>query len=274
MIAGMKPSVTLSLVPEVRGGPFIFWDVLKEACREAANLNFHGIEIFPPGPEALHELKLSWTLKEYHLELAALGTGAGWAKHKLSLSSADEDVRARAREFVKGIVDVAGDLNSQVIVGSMQGQAEGPLTREEAIKNLGDSLEHLASHASARGVTLLFEFLNRYETNLFNRVGDVLPFVKELGQPGLKVLADLFHMNIEETSIPEAIRELGPMLGHVHFVDSNRRAAGFGHIDFPPIMKALREIGYTGYLSAEGFAWPDSTTAAAQTMKAFHELAG
>ena len=270
----MNSCVTLSLVPEVRGGPFIFWDDLREGCRQAAALEFHAIEIFPPSAQALHELKLSWTLKEYGLALAALGSGAGWVKHKLSLSTADRDSRARSVQFVKELIDLAGDLQSNVIVGSMQGKAEGPLTREEAIKHLGESLAQLGGHAATRGVTLLFEFLNRYETNLFNRVSDVLPFLRRLGEPSIKVLADLFHMNIEESSIPEAIRELGPLLGHVHFVDSNRRAPGFGHIDFPPIMQALREISYTAYLSAEAFAWPDSKEAAAQTMKAFRELAG
>ena len=270
----MKCSVTLSLVPEVRGGPFIFWEDLEGACREAAKLGFGGIEIFPGSAEALHELKLSWTLKEYELKLAALGSGAGWVRQKLSLSSADRTVREQAVQFVKALIDVAGDLQSQVIVGSMQGRAEGTLTRDEAIKYLGDSLHELGTHATGRKVTLLFEFLNRYETNLFNRVEDVLPFIRNLSQPAVKILADLFHMNIEEVSIGDSLRQLGPLLGHVHFVDSNRRAAGFGHIDFPPIMKALREIGFTGYLSAEGVAWPDSKNAAEQTMKAFRELAG
>ena len=61
-------------------------------------------------------------------------------------------------------------------------------------------------------------------------------------------------MNIEEVSLAEALRSAGQLLGHVHFVDSNRWAAGFGHTEMGPIIKALRDIGYDGYLTAE--YWP------------------
>ena len=81
-------------------------------------------------------------------------------------------------------------------------------------------------------------------------------------------------MNIEESSLPEALRAAGPLLGHIHFVDSNRQAIGFGHTDMPRIVKALRDIGYAGYLSAEILPLPDSDAAAAQTMKAYQQFIG
>jgi sugar phosphate isomerase/epimerase len=118
-------------------------------------------------------------------------------------------------------------------------------------------------------VPLLFEPLNRYETNLINSVADAIALLKRLSTSNVKLLADLFHMNIEERSIPEAIRAGGRQIGHIHFVDSNRRAAGQGHIDLAAAAGALREIGYDGYLSAEAIPYPDSDTAAAQTMEAF-----
>jgi sugar phosphate isomerase/epimerase len=86
------------------------------------------------------------------------------------------------------------------------------------------------------------------------------------------LLADLFHANIEEVDIAAAISAAGRHIGHVHFVDSNRRPAGCGHIDYAPIVAALREIGYDGYLSAEALPWPDSEGAARQTMKVFREV--
>ena len=87
----------------------------------------------------------------------------------------------------------------------------------------------------------------------------------------MRLLADLFHMNIEEADLAAAMREGGRHIGHVHFADSNRRAAGLGHTDFAPVVAALREIGYAGYLSAEVFAWPDPTAAAQQTIDSFRK---
>ena len=76
-------------------------------------------------------------------------------------------------------------------------------------------------------------------------------------------------MNIEEASIADALRAAGPLVGHVHFVDSNRQAVGCGHLDRVPIMAALRELNYDGYLSAEALPLPDSMTAARQSLESF-----
>jgi sugar phosphate isomerase/epimerase len=81
-------------------------------------------------------------------------------------------------------------------------------------------------------------------------------------------------MNIEESDLAGALRQAGPLVAHVHFSDSNRRAAGWGHTDFAPIIQALREIGYRGYLSAEVLPVPDSESAARQAITAFHQLVG
>ena len=71
-----------------------------------------------------------------------------------------------------------------------------------------------------------------------------------------------------------AIRAGGKWIGHIHFVDSNRRPAGFGHLNYAPIVSALKEIGYSGYLSAEALAWPDSMAAAEQTIREYRQLLG
>jgi sugar phosphate isomerase/epimerase len=76
-------------------------------------------------------------------------------------------------------------------------------------------------------------------------------------------------MNIEESDIAAAIRSGGGQIGHIHFVDSNRRAAGMGHMDYGPIAKAIGEIGYKGYLSAEALPLPTSDAAARQTIESF-----
>jgi sugar phosphate isomerase/epimerase len=177
----------------------------------------------------------------------------------------------RAINFIKEMIDVAAPFGAAVILGSMQGRAEAEVSRSEALNYLGEALTQLADHSHERNVTLLYEHLNRYETNLLNRIEEVLPFIKPFGGQ-VKILADLFHMSIEEASIPDAIRTAGDLIGHIHFADSNRRPAGMGHTDFVSIFAALKEIGYTGYVSAEAFPYPDSDAAARQTIEEFRRL--
>ena len=265
----IRSAVTVSLVPEARGGPFVFWDDLAAACARAAALGFDAVEIFPRSPQELNADEVRSLLGSHHLELAAVGTGAGWVVQRLRLTDPDAAVRARARAFVAGVVDVAGSLGAPAIIGSMQGRHEGAISRAQAIDWLREALEELGSRAQALGVPLLLEPLNRYETNLVTSVDDGLEVLRSLLTRNVKLLVDLFHANIEEVSIGDALRRAGPALGHVHFADSNRRAIGMGHTDVAPVAAALREMGYDGFLSAEILPLPDGEEAARQTMASF-----
>lgn len=265
----IRSSVTVSLVPEARGGPFVFWDDLPAACRTAAALGFDAVEIFPPGPDALDVPTVRKLLADHGLGLAAVGTGAGWVKHKLHLCQPDPSARMAANAFIRSIIDVAGSLGAPAIIGSMQGRSGDGVDRPTALGWLGDALNDLGEHAKQYGVPLIYEPLNRYETNHCNTVAAGLELLAEAGVTNVVLLADLFHMNIEEADIAAAIRAGGKHIGHVHFVDSNRRPAGLGHLDFAPIAAALAEIGYDRYASAEALPYPDSDAAARQTIAAF-----
>jgi sugar phosphate isomerase/epimerase len=144
--------------------------------------------------------------------------------------------------------------------------------RDSTLGALADALAMLGAHAKGRGVPLLYEPLNRYETNVFNRQGEAADWLRARHVDNVKVLCDLFHMNIEEVDVAGALRQVGDRLGHVHFVDSNRLAAGMGHTDFAPIVAALRELNYAGYVSAEGFPIPDSDAAAKQSIDTYRRL--
>jgi sugar phosphate isomerase/epimerase len=265
----MRSAITVSLVPEAKGGPFVYWDGLESACAEAGSLGFDAVEIFPPSAGAIARTDLGVLLKRHQLQVAAVGTGGGWVVHQLTLTHADVDVRRRARDFIREIIDVAGEFGAPAIIGSMQGRWDSGMSREQALKHLADAVEDLGSHAARHGVPVLYEPLNRYETNLFNRLGDTARWLANLGTRNVRILADLFHMNIEEANSAAALREAGGWVGHVHFADSNRRAIGMGHTDVTPVMAALRELNYGGYLSAEILPLPDSKSAAARTMAAF-----
>ncbi len=270
----MRSAITISLVPQAKGGPFVFWEDLPAACEAASALGFDAIEVFPPSAEAIDRAALGELLARNRLKVAAMGTGGGWVIHQWHLCHADAAIREQAGEFIRSMIDVAGAFGAPAIIGSMQGRVEGELPREQALGWLGEALNDLGGHAARHGVPLLFEPLNRYETNVFNRAADAAGFLDSLSTRNVKILADLFHMNIEEASIPDALRAAARHLGHVHFADSNRRAIGFGHTDVEPIITALRDIGYEGYLSAEILPLPDSHAAATQTANAFNHYVG
>ncbi|MGN6544725.1 MAG: TIM barrel protein [Aureliella sp.] len=271
----MQRAITVSLVPEARQGPFVYHTGLEDACQRASQLGFDAIEIFPPDADAVTADEVTPLLEKYRLQLAAVGTGAGWVREQLSLTASDENIRRRAKEFIRRIIDAAGRLGAPAIVGSMQGRAANPDERSAALDTLGAALVELADHAgSAYGVPLLIEPLNRYETNLLNEVGATARWIETLPTKNLRILADLFHMNIEEADMGQALRDAGPLVGHVHFADSNRRAVGMGHAPIADAIATLQSLGYRGYLSAEIFPRPDSDAAARQTIESFRKLTG
>ncbi len=268
----MRTAVTVCLVPEAKSGPFVFHGDLEVACAQAARLGFHAIEVFPESGEALDARLLRQTLHRNRLELAAVGTGAGFLTRGLSLTDPDSAVRHRAQQFAAAIVDFAGKFGAPAIIGSLQGRVGPDTPRAEALGWLGQALEQLGPRAHAYGTSLLIEPLNRYESNVFNTLEQAADFLRTLRTRNVRILADLFHMNIEESSIPEALRAAGNLIGHVHFADSNRAAVGLGHTNFVDIVSALSDIGYRGYLSAEVLPLPSSEAAAEQTMASVRRL--
>ncbi|MFM9058934.1 MAG: TIM barrel protein [Planctomycetaceae bacterium] len=265
----MKSAVTICLVPEAARGPFVFHGDLAAGCRSAAELGFDAVEVFAAGRDDVADATLRRTLAAHGLALAAAGTGAGWVKHGLSLCHADAGNRGRAREFIGGIVDAAGDLGAPAISGSRQGRRGGDDTRDAAHDLRADALHDLGRRAARHGRPLLYEPLNRYETDLFNRQAEAAAFLRERGIANVTLLSDLFHMNLEEADMAAALVACGDLVGHVHWADSNRQAVGCGHTDVAPCVAALRAIGYRGFLSAEVLPLPTPLEAARRSLAGF-----
>ena len=268
----IRSAVTISLVEEAKDGPFVFHRDLASACKQAQAIGFDAVELFLPSPEAVDPARLRILLNDHGLALAAVGTGAGWLKHRLHLSLGDPDERIKARNFVRSMIQFAGSMHAPVIIGSMQGRSSAEVPHSTALGYLADALEDLGETSRGFGVPLFLEPLNRYETNLICTLDSGVRLLHSLGSENVLLLADLFHMNIEESNSADAIRAAGRLVGHVHFADSNRRAAGLGQINLDSIAEALHEIGYSGYASAEVLPYPDSHTAAIQTIQTFQSV--
>ena len=268
----MKSCITISLVPSLKGGPWVLWGNLEKCVREAARLGFDSVELFTDGPQVENHEEFSILLEETGLSVGAVGTGAGKVLHGLTLTHRSKEVRQKALAFIHEMIEFGAKYNAPAIIGSMQGSHGDGVTREQALDWLGQSLEELGQHAHNEGVTLIYEPLNRYETNLFNLYLETCDFIDHLSTNGVSLLADLFHMNIEEDNIADSLRKGFRHLGHVHFADSNRRPVGNGHTDILPVAQALIDLGYDGCISAEAFAWPDPTTAAETTINSYRKF--
>jgi sugar phosphate isomerase/epimerase len=265
----MRSAVTISLVEQARSGPFVFHGDLELGIQTAAELGFDAVELFLPAPDAVPAARLQPLLQQHGLAVAGVGTGPGWLIHQLSLTSPDAAIRRRGIEFIQSMITFGAGYGAPAILGSMQGRHGNGVTPTQARDWLRSALDELGACAEQRGVPFIYEPLNRFETNLVNTMADGVALLQSLQTGNVKLLADLFHMNIEEVDIANGLRAGGAAIGHIHFVDSNRRPVGCGHIDYRPIVQALHEIHYAGYLSAEALPWPDSRAAAAATIRGY-----
>jgi sugar phosphate isomerase/epimerase len=168
----------------------------------------------------------------------------------------DPAVRHDAAAYVRSVVDLAAATGaSAVIVAPSAVMKTAPLApvadeRRWAV----EGIRRAGEYAASVGVDIVLEPWNRYETYFLNRLEQAVALWHETGLANGGVMGDTFHMNIEEASIDGALRSAGRLLSHVHLADSNRAVAGRGHTDFGPILRALGEIGYDGYLSFEVMA--------------------
>lgn len=255
--------IAITATPNPPGaGPLLLWGDLPAAFRQAAEFGCHGVEIHFRSAEDLSLKTVKQLMADYGLEVPTLGTGMA-AGDGLSFSDPRPEIRARTVERVLGHVEFAAEIGSAVTIGSLSGKL-GPGAAAERLRRRTQALECLAKvcdGARRAGVTVLLEPLNRYECDYINSLADFVKVAAEIGAPNLKLLADTFHMNIEEAEMVASLKAAKSFLGHVHLADTNRQAPGHGHLDIAAVLATLDEIDYRGYLSFEVFPVPDARTA-------------
>jgi sugar phosphate isomerase/epimerase len=128
---------------------------------------------------------------------------------------------------------------------------EPPRSPEGDHEVLLEELTTLGEHAASVGAVILLEPLNRYEDHMINTLADGAELVKEIGMSSVRLMADFFHMSIEEADPAQSIREVGALIGHFQLGDTNRLEPGAGHLDWSSCLDALEDIGYDGWLAME-----------------------
>ena len=223
---------------------------LPERLDWLARVGLDGIE--------LHDSEtLSLPARDLRRFVEDAGTRVSAIEGSPLLLSPDPAERAGAVDRVRRRVDLAAELGAVGVLVVPQFGRRPALPDLAPLRSAADlerdlllaQLRDLAS-AAAGGVTLFLEPLNRYEAWLVNRVGQGAAIAREAG-PAVGVMADFFHMGIEEADIPAAISENADRLVYVHVADSNRLQPGAGHLDFRPGFAALHSIDYDGWLTIE-----------------------
>jgi sugar phosphate isomerase/epimerase len=243
---------------------------LKFACREymvpgrtiterfenAAKMGLAAIEVTGSAtPEWVDEIKAA---------IAATGVRASiMSAQHLAILDARKPERDRAMESFKQALTLSGEVGALgpilpplIHTKLMGGQRIPDLspfmsTAELEKALLNQLLSELADHAVACNANVIIEPLNRYEQWWPCSLQDGLDICAAVGKPGVCIMADFFHMNIEDAHFDESIRKAGKLIRNVHLADSQRSMPGYGHTDFKPGFAALKEIGYSDYLAFE-----------------------
>jgi len=205
---------------------------LKESIKKVADLGFDGAELAVRNPKDFEVKSVIDIIRENNLEVPAMDTGQAYGEEGLSFSNPDEIIRKMAVERIKVRIIFAYHFNAPVIIGLIRGKIEESVVREKAEEWTIDCLKKCTEFAKEQNVRLTLEPANRYESNFINTLNEGIEFIKRVGASNLGLLADTFHMNIEEISIYDSIIQAKDYITHVHFADSNRSAPGCGHIDF------------------------------------------
>jgi len=262
----VKPGVVVN-GPDVIYGPLaLLSGPFEEKIAKAARLGYRGIEFMVRDPAGLDWPSIKATIRNAGLEVPQVVTGELFGADGLCLVTADDDLYHRAEERTRSVIELAAYLGAMVNIGRLRGQLKLLGKVEDAYGIAVDRLRKIAAYAAERDVKITLEPLNRYESDFIANAVEGRRYIADLGCDNVGLMLDLFHMNIEDISIEEGLRQAGDRLWHVHIADSNRCYPGSGHLPFDSIFATLREMGYEGYVSAEILPQPDPDTAAERTI--------
>lgn len=174
--------------------------------------------------------------------------------------SPDASVREKSKERLRWVLDRAADLNSQVLCGPFHSAFATFASREpleEEYNRSAEVLHEMGEYAKQYGILLTPEALNRFECYLANTMEQLDYLLTKVNHPNVQAMFDTHHANMEEKKMDQAIEFIAPKLGHFHISENDRGTPGSGHVNFDEAFAALKKVGYSGWLTIEGFTRND-----------------
>jgi sugar phosphate isomerase/epimerase len=251
------------------------WDHGR-VCRFVADLGYTGLELAPftlapriTDVTAEQRRQLRRQAEECGLQII----GLHWLLAKtegLQLTSADEGVRRRTANYLVELARCCRDLGGEVLVFGSPAQRRIPAgaDRARATDHAADTFQRALPGIADCGVKLCLEPLSPPEADFINTCAEAVALLDRLQHPNFLLHLDVKAMATDEASAPELIRRHAARTGHFHANDPNRRGPGFGATDFVPIFRALKDSGYSGWVSVEVFDYsPDPETIARESIR-------
>ncbi|MBE7557895.1 sugar phosphate isomerase/epimerase [bacterium] len=239
-------------------------DDLARCVDRCAAFGYHGVELALRHAEEVDVPRVKARLAATGLEIPCISSGQVFAADGLYFTHPDPDVRAAATQRIVDMIRLAAEFGAKVNTGRVRGIIHPGETPETARRRYLNCLHRCADVAEPLGVELIVEPVNRYEVNFINNGLQGIELVRAAGRACVKLMPDLFHMNIEDASFREVF-ELGrDIISYVHVADSNRLAPGWGHLPWDEIFQIFSDINYDGWITAEILPHPDPDSAARQ----------
>lgn len=235
-------------------------------------MGFDGIEI-PLVTSILNKLPVD-EMKKRSAETGLPCVFCTGLDSKQNVASSKEKCRNRGIEHLKRCVDVVKEFDGDVLAGviyGVWGGFSGSAPTNEELDWSAECLREVSEYSGKLKVDLAFEPVSRFEGYLIPTAEDGLNFIERIGCDNIGLHLDTFQMNIEEKSLPAAIRNAGANMFHFHVCASDRGVPGTGHIDWKGVFSALKDIGYNRWMTIESF-FPEPS-AEASTAKVWRKLA-
>lgn len=257
------------------------WDHAR-VCKQVAELGYQGLEIAPFTLAPRITDVSGEARKKLRGEAEAQGLqiiGLHWLLAKtegLQLTAPDAPVRQRTADYLGELARCTRDLGGNLMVFGSPAQRRLPAGADKAraADYAVDTFQRAAPRFADYGVMLCLEPLSPPEADFINTCAEAQGILDRLNHPSFALHLDVKAMSTDDGPTPELIRRHGKKAGHFHANDVNRRGPGFGDTDFVPIFQALKDSGYSGWVSVEVFDYsPDPVTIARESIRTMRACA-
>jgi sugar phosphate isomerase/epimerase len=255
------------------------WDHAR-VCRFVADLGYTGLELAPftLAPRITEvTAKRRAELRRQAEDCGLTILGLHWLLAKtegLHVTSPDEATRRRTADYLVELARCCRDLGGDILVFGSPAQRKIPpgAKREQAADYAVDTFARAMPGVADCGVRLCLEPLAPAEADFINTSREAITILDRVAHPNFILHLDVKAMSADEAPIPDLIHWHIARTGHFHANDPNRRGPGFGDTDFVPILRALKETGYKGWVSVEVFDYsPDPETIARESLRYMQE---